>query len=544
MEPHPETLFYARASNKTKHCTTSRVRTTLPDVISFHEAPVMLLPDLPWDIHILITEYLAAEDIWGCWRVSRAWKDAFTDPHLLWRCLVRCFPYASEVRDSRRPLNDPRKHAIAHASFKRVVRRYHHLRKGRPSRIESIAMGRLPQLSAPVANLSIMGRRVIFNVGLHYDESWTLSDGLLVYLDVSAKALVSYDLDLGEKRRIPMDLDGKLLRRVRLRHDLLVVEWAEATAFHQLNDSEVAHRHFATFFDVTREHEANDSTPAVASSPFPWTVQFRTEIKLHFLGLPLNGRDRFVTTHSSESYAVYVWQPNRSMWAGGEEEPIESLVIWDISQPSDYRPSEDPSGVRRLEAESLPTVIRRLSFTDLGFYGVRQGSEPRLRRLAIDDQMVYFHGENVESRRGNTNIRVPTETVTGIPLSCGPAWTHKKVGKETFDLDPGFWDGLTANAPRKALALRTMKFPDILSPYVSLNPKCRIAYCLSIELRAVAVPVIDIRGDGWKSELSPDYAGELWKQVNDERIPRSIHGDDRYLVMQMEPEKLEVMSWG
>src|SRR6187402_1675052 len=109
--------------------------------------------------------------------------------------------------------------------------------------------------------------------------------------------------------------------------------------------------------------------------------------------MPLNSRDRFFSTHSETHYALYLWQPNRSAW--GEDEPIEALAIWDISSPSSYRPSEDPTGKGKPDENSEgPRVIRRFSFTDLDFYKIRQRSTPVLRSLELDENHVFVVEED------------------------------------------------------------------------------------------------------------------------------------------------------
>ncbi len=55
--------------------------------------------------------------------------------------------------------------------------------------------------------------------------------------------------------------------------------------------------------------------------------------------------------HTATHYAVYFWQPNRSLY---QDDPIEQLAVWDISSPSPYRPSEDPTGDPRPRTESPP----------------------------------------------------------------------------------------------------------------------------------------------------------------------------------------------
>ena len=160
----------------------------------------------------------------------------------------------------------------------------------------------------------------------------------------------------------------------------------------------------------------------------------RNEWKIHFLGIPLNNRDRFFSTHNSKHYAMYLWQPNRSAW--GEDEPIEALAVWDISSPSPYRPSEDPSG--RLKPDTTkskttttppslgPQVIMRLSFADLDFYEIRQRETPNFDHLALDEGHVYVIEENHRWMAGDqanyTQPKLHEVKTIGIPFDGGPRW--------------------------------------------------------------------------------------------------------------------------
>jgi hypothetical protein len=152
---------------------------------------------------------------------------------------------------------------------------------------------------------------------------------------------------------------------------------------------------------------------------------FRNEWKIHFLGMPLNSRDRFFSSHTRTHYAMYLWQPNRSAW--GEDDPIEALAIWDISSPSPYRPSEDSTGEAK-PSEDLegPKVLRRFSFSDLGFYSIRQRSTPVLRGLELDENHVYLIQEDhrwiVGSQASHSHPRLHKVKTTGIPFTTGPFW--------------------------------------------------------------------------------------------------------------------------
>jgi hypothetical protein len=138
--------------------------------------------------------------------------------------------------------------------------------------------------------------------------------------------------------------------------------------------------------------------------------------------MPLNASDRFFSVHSSTHYAIYIWQPNRGRW--GEDDPIETLAIWDISTPSTYLPSLDPTGAGKPSESEGPRVIRRFSFSDLDFYKIRQRSTPCLRELQIDEGNLYIieeNHENLTGRHASYSHPVYHEVKsTSIPFANGP----------------------------------------------------------------------------------------------------------------------------
>lgn len=153
----------------------------------------------------------------------------------------------------------------------------------------------------------------------------------------------------------------------------------------------------------------------------------RNEWKIHFLGMPLTSIDRFYSTHTASHYALYLWEPNQGIW--GEDDPIESLAVWDISSPSKYRPSEDPTGKDSSAAESEgPKVIRRLSFADLDFYRIRQRTTPTFRALELDENHVYFIEEDHRWLMGLEALgeaRLHKVRSVGIPFAAGPCWVDE-----------------------------------------------------------------------------------------------------------------------
>ncbi|KAL4979489.1 hypothetical protein BDW66DRAFT_103383 [Aspergillus desertorum] len=379
----------------------------MPDSLDFRELD---LPLLPRELFWMILDHLGSSDIVRCRRVSRLWNEAFGDPANLIPLLKKLFPLASEVRElygNQSRLEDLNNKEHWRSLFDRVASRYDHLSRGKPSSIQRLKLCEEFGISGErewfqVQPWDIHASHLMQRVDLPFSESfWSYEDGLLVYPSADNNCLVLMDLDSGREFMVPFIITGKVIRRVRLQRQVLVVEWAEPKAFHWLNDSDGVHRHFASSFDVSK-----------ASSG--WSITFRNEWKIMFLGHPLSERDRFYSTHSRSYYAIYIWQPNRSLYTADEDAPIESLSIWDISRPSSYRPSLDPTGRLRAEGEnSGPFIASRFGFRELGFYSVRQRGLPGIQWLNITED--------------NQSIEIFENSCTGpVDRFVGPAeWTSQ-----------------------------------------------------------------------------------------------------------------------
>lgn len=423
----------------------------------------MDIVELPRDIFLLVVAHLSARTVVLCRRVSRNWHAAFTDSELNLQLMKwhfsRCremrmaymvgvldgpVPTETEERDYTAAEQGPRRQdqngdlgegAKASwssdwtAAFASVARRYHHLRTATPWSIEAIKLGSTEQGPSrtfyPVAIwdrfLRLDDKTAPFH---HRDPAWSYSqdDGLLVYQAAAREDTSSHaeqqtascpwrllDLETGQEAVVPFPQgDDRIVRRVRLCDRVLVLEWCEREAYHQLNDREECHRHFVTAFDILRARDAapDVSTPngddhTVAGDT--WAVRHRSQFKLHFLGFPLNRHDRFFSAHTGTHYAVYVWQPNRSLYA---DDPIESIIVWDIS------------------AAGHPRTVRRMAWDALAFYGVRQGSTPTLRSLAMDARNLYIADEEHRWAEGGHSSLAPPRVhlvrSTGIPIVPEP----------------------------------------------------------------------------------------------------------------------------
>lgn len=92
----------------------------------------------------------------------------------------------------------------------------------------------------------------------HYpDTLWTYDDGLLIFPSAKSQRYELYDLYAGKTVEIDFESEGKIVRRIRLKQGLLVVEWCEQEPYHQLNENEMVYRHFATAYDIRQDDETD-----------------------------------------------------------------------------------------------------------------------------------------------------------------------------------------------------------------------------------------------------------------------------------------------
>jgi hypothetical protein len=325
------------------------------------------------------------------------------------------FPYARETRNWDRGQD---RWAYSHI-FSEVARRYFYLRSCRARLIEKINIGswthhlnQFWKVAPWDLWLSVDSRPRVFQ---YIDPSWCLDDGLLVYPETEPSRFVIYDLVTHYRFPVPFYVGDKIVRRVRLAHRTLVIEWCERAAFY-LSRSTVIHQHFATALNVQR----------VTSDLYSWEIRFRCQWKIHDVGIPLDFNSRFFSAHTATHYALYMWEPNGM--PESQQHPIEQITIWDIGGSSPCHSSGNPRGVRRpVTSHSPAKVIRKFANRDLDFLGIRQGHEPKLREILIDEANIYIHEENLhqtDDPQAAPNFGGPhIVRSTGIPFSgVGPLW--------------------------------------------------------------------------------------------------------------------------
>ncbi|KAH8700620.1 F-box domain protein [Talaromyces proteolyticus] len=498
---------------------------------------------LPQELFQMILCYLEPVDIIRCRRVCSAWYQAFSNPVSLVPILKRIFPLAREICELSQigpascletyPEETLCKWRLI---LDRVSERYYRLAHGRPRSAKKYNLQGTEHEKGGCRLFEVFPWE---NHASHFWDTmdmffehafWTYEKGLLVFPNKDEGGLTLLDLETENTFMIPFVTAQKVIRRIRLQDRLLVVEWAEYEAFHWLNDRDKVHRHYATSFDIVQVGHG-------------WDITLRNEWKIMFLGHPLGDRDRFYSTHSSSHYAIYVWQPNRSLYTAEEDAPIESLSIWNISQPSNYRASLDPTGrLKETVDDSGPSLITRFSFRELGFYSVRQGGLPGIIRLDIDSNtssISITEAQNHDfmlTELGNPLEYTPSVLVTTIPFAGqGPSWRRKV---DTFY--PPYRGNCAMEIPPWTI---TAPWPCYWGICEATDKKSRVSFCLSYlfsqnykdEMQTSRL-MVTIHALGSITRLSEKLSDEL-------SAKGKICGDERFLVGENEYNQLTVLRF-
>ncbi|EGR52203.1 uncharacterized protein TRIREDRAFT_119607 [Trichoderma reesei QM6a] len=460
------------------------------------------LTDLPYTIFTTIITHLSPTQTILCRRLSRAFLSALTRADLCISLILCHFPRSLEGRRLRTYLKTGNLAALESgdwaAVFARLARRYYHLGNALPWKVEKVAVLKDEEVLRGVEpwdrHLSLNGKTAAFHF---WDPVWTVApkEGLLVYPAPSpspspsllegeddddddkgasaggaaAAAAARYcyrarDLQTGREVDVPFDLRGRIVRRVRISHGVLVFEWCEREPLSSSRSlvgggneettttEERVHRHYATAYSVRRTGSWDGVIPrrhtdaGVAhdgSSEMPtcsWEFELCCELKIHPVGLSLDHHDRFFSTHNATHYAVYTWQPPPRSFdaAWPDDEPLESLTIWEFNPPNSYSQRPDAASSSSPPTTSSPRIIRTLNNAQLRAFAILQHDAPALRAMALDDSTwdaarasacghVFFTEEEHRWSAGPhsrpSRPRLHRVKTTGIPLvGAGPRW--------------------------------------------------------------------------------------------------------------------------
>jgi hypothetical protein len=214
----------------------------------------------PTDIFFLIVSYLEPQDLILCRRVSQSWLKAFTESNLNRHLLKSSYPLSREVRNIESNGDDEKDDENDWPSiFSTVAARYYYLRRGWPREIHRFKLAKSLDEPAWSRNYPVAPWERYFIIhhkySFHYEDTlWTYEDDLLVFPSAEKQSYVLLDLERQKWLLINFD---QIVRRIRLKDRVLVVEWCEADPFHQLNEDEMVHRHFATAYDLVFDSAAH-----------------------------------------------------------------------------------------------------------------------------------------------------------------------------------------------------------------------------------------------------------------------------------------------
>ncbi|MCJ1374784.1 hypothetical protein MMC20_006016 [Loxospora ochrophaea] len=509
------------------------------------------LSDLPPEIFLMIIQYLDPVDLVRCRRISKKWHEAFSNPHLLKATLIQHYSQARELRSLRAvgvlhqpfALGTHNEKFSWKSIFDNVVARYQALKAGTPrltKRIQCLQgtakgsfrydrVGRWDQCLWPN---DFRMRDVEYP-----DECWTYDDGLLVYPCPTTGGYVVLDVQTNGEFQVPFNVSSRVVRRIRLKNRVLIVEWAEHEPNLRINEHTDSHRHFVTAFDV--------SVDLVSSRNLMWVITQRSEWKLHFTSLPLTPEDRFFSAHTATHYAVYVWRKNHSTW--GESSPIESLTVWDITRPWDYRPSEDPAGKLKPAGKQGPLILKSLKRSDLVFCDIKQGISPWLSHLDIDEDggMLYVYTDTCVRLRGaeadhqEHTSKDYLERVVGIPvIGQGPIWQHEVSGYYGNTLNGDNLPTIPTQEKREKICVASprkvtgWRYSDPVFNHRSMilerviDEQAGLMYLVALKLLFPGLESeIRIKGPDWQTRLERTAAIEFG------RVAQTA-GDERFLLGQ------------
>ncbi|TFB04815.1 hypothetical protein CCMA1212_002710 [Trichoderma ghanense] len=413
------------------------------------------LTDLPYTIFTTIIAHLSPTQTIRCRLISRAFHSALTRNDLCISLILAHFPRSLEGRRLKTHLKTGDLTALESgdwaAVFANLARRYYHLGNALPWKIDKVKVfkddeGVVLRGVAPWnRHLSLNGKTAAFHF---WDPAWTVApgEGLLVYPaeedatdNMSVGAVFrARDLQTGREVDVPFDLRGKIVRRVRVSHGVLVFEWCEQEALSYNNplvadEAKRVHRHYATAYSVRtagswdgvipRRHvggvgDASSETPA-----YTWEFELRCEFEIHPVGLSLNHQDRFFSTHNATHYVPH--------YLGIQPSPAA------IRNNNNNNNNNNNTRSKHTNP-STPRIIRTMTNRHLRDSALRQGHAPALRAMALDDSTwdpvrasacghVFLteeeHRWSAGPHSSPNRPRLHRVKTTGIPLvGQGPRW--------------------------------------------------------------------------------------------------------------------------
>ncbi|OKL59475.1 hypothetical protein UA08_05265 [Talaromyces atroroseus] len=494
------------------------------------------LPYLPQELFQMIVRDLEPVDIVRCRRVSSAWYRAFTNPISLIQILKSSYPRAKEVRELCQP-DTPNALQTVHglsqdkwrALFDTVVERYHRLTScGKPRSVQKFDLQETNTAENGCCYVAVEhwethtshpGTKIDMLFGHTF---WTYEEGLVVFPDKHERSLVVLDLETRLTYMVPFVIANKNIRRIRLQDRLLVVEWADEDQPDMWSGCGWYY-HYATSFEINRVGRA-------------WDVTLRNEWEMIPNGLSLGYSDRFFSTHNRRHYAIYTSLDSHT---------AHRLTIWDISKPSEYRPSQDcMNQLEDTATDAEPFIVFEYDYDALDLMGLRMSRQGEwhieIMRMDIDSSTSTVSITQVmDGGRMDYNPLeyTPRTKVTCLPFrpGCSPLQEVQTVYPQT--VYPPYRGNCSMEIPPWTA---TSPWPCYWGICESTDEKANVSFCLSYLSSRTQTGyeedplMVTIQTSQSIKTLNHEFAEEV-------SFKGKICGDERFLVGENAQNQLVVL---
>lgn len=415
---------------------------------SSSDAPTLIT--LPWDVFADIVVHLLPIDAFHLRGVCRATRNLLKRNDLSIRLIVQHFPRAREGRILREYIRNGRSESLDSkrwsAVFAILVRRYVHLGQADPWKSYTVPMHRMGAHLLPFVPFYRFLRYGNAAEPLYSPEAlWTFDPepGLLIYPGEPIRrcnriyCLYALDFNGGKSTILPFDSAGRVLRRLRLRHGILIIEWFDESLI-PLDATgrpfPSVKQHYVTAFETKRVGDWDEVMPAEGDRPFSWAFCFRAEWRLALLGPSIDTWcDRLYSDHNATHYVAYIWK-----FVSDRAPTYEVVCVWDMRCQS---ATDGVAGTFYTNAPLVgngPQMIRRFNRDYIAYRLTEQGGAPAMISIRLDEctwdetlQSVcghfyiteeyhpWIYGAQIPDERS----RMHSLLVTGMPLNgIGPEW--------------------------------------------------------------------------------------------------------------------------
>lgn len=426
---------------------------------------VRWITQLPYTICLDILFLLSTKDLIRSQRVSRETRTLIKSDDVLIRFLKKTYPKTREARIAR----DMPYMAVRQTDWLKVLVTVSLRQKAKFEEIDETDVtcgGPLFRLVGKPSQLQVFQNfhHSTFREGPWDPASdveqrpdeimWTYSaeDSLLVYPtdEMGQLVLIAEDLETEHIAIVPFAFSGRILRRMRLRHGVLILEWCHRVGSWVKGTTKLASPHFVTAYRVTTSSDSGRLPLKGARKHSPWVFTPCGEWRLSETLLMLEHTVH--SAHNSTHYVSYIWKispcfrESRHACYGPRSEKDncsheEMSIRHFASQSGAHIVDQEGFGARLVQSWSQHQLLR--------FWDQVDADLALVAGIGLDD---LTWDEQTQSVRGHVFVQhqytwesEPGEwlhmvSTTGIPLTgTGPIWKHECHNLCDFECDDYDW---------------------------------------------------------------------------------------------------------